>query len=180
MAANDAATPRASTGAASPASTRPMPTTPNTAPTTPEAVGRSARSGRLHRMADHLTGELGPVYARHGLGEGGCDVLAALRRSGAPFERAPNELAEHTMVAAGAMTKRLDRLVTAGLVERRAADGDVRLRIVALTPAGRAIIDAAFSEHMAKERRLVDQLSAADRTALERILVRWLSRNETD
>ena len=131
--------------------------------------------GRLHRLAGYLTGELVVVYERHGLGEGEFDVLATLRRAGAPYERAPGELAEHTMVTTGAMTKRLDRLVAGGLVERRIADGDGRRRIVALTPAGLSIIDAAFTEHMANERRLVDQLSASDREALEAVLQRWLA-----
>ncbi len=130
--------------------------------------------GRIHRLADYLTDELVTVYARYDLGEGEFDVLATLRRAGAPFERAPGELAEHTMVTTGAMTKRIDRLAAAGLVERRPADGDGRRRIVALTPAGLTVIDKAFSEHMANERRLVDQLSAEDRAALEAILTRWL------
>jgi len=131
--------------------------------------------GRLHRLAGYLTGELLTVYERHGLGEGEFDVLATLRRAGAPYERAPGELAEHTMVTTGAMTKRLDRLVEAGLVERRTAEGDGRRRIVALTPAGLALIDVAFTEHMANERRVVDELTGEDRVALEGILQRWIA-----
>ena len=130
--------------------------------------------GRLHRLAGYLTGELLTVYERYGLGEGEFDVLATLRRAGAPYERAPGELAQHTMVTTGAMTKRLDRLVEARLVERRTAEDDGRRRIVALTPAGLALIDAAFTEHMANEKRLVSELSAQDRAALEGILQRWL------
>ncbi len=135
--------------------------------------------GRLHRLAAHLTDELVAVYARHGLGEGEFDVLATLRRTGAPYERAPGELAEHTMVTTGAMTKRIDRLVDAGLVERRMAAGDRRRRIVALTSAGVATIDLAFAEHIANEQRLVGQLTAEDQAALEPILTRWLRGYES-
>lgn len=135
--------------------------------------------GRLHRLAAHLSEELVAVYARHGLGEGEFDVLATLRRAGAPYERAPGELAEHTMVTTGAMTKRVDRLAEAGLVERRPAEGDGRRRIVALTPRGLRTIDAAFSDHMANEHCLVAQLSPADRGALEPILTRWLGHFES-
>jgi len=134
--------------------------------------------GRLHRLANHLTHELLAVYERHGLGEGEFDVLATLRRAGPPFERAPGELAEHTMVTTGAVSKRLDRLVDAGLVERRSAEGDGRRRIVALTPAGLQVIDDAFTEHIANEHRLIGQLSPDDRDALEPILARWLSHYE--
>lgn len=134
--------------------------------------------GRLHRIAARLTEELSTVYAEHGLGEGDFDVLAALRRAGEPFERTPGELAEHTMVTTGGMTKRLDRLEHAGLVTRRAAEGDGRGRVVALTPRGRTTIDTAFAAHMANERRLLDELAPGDAAVLERILTRWLGALE--
>ncbi|WP_291048282.1 MarR family transcriptional regulator [Herbiconiux sp.] len=130
--------------------------------------------GRLHRVAAALTGELVPVYTRHGLSEGEFDVLATLRRAGAPYERAPGELAAHTMVTTGAMTKRIDRLVEAGLVLRESGAGDGRRRVVSLTERGRDVIDAAFEEHMANEHRLAALLGAEDRAALEPVLRRWL------
>ncbi|MEU8819393.1 MarR family transcriptional regulator [Actinoplanes sp. NPDC048796] len=135
--------------------------------------------GRLHRVAGHLTDQLTVVYRRYGLGEGDFDVLAALRRAGAPFERAPGELAAHTMVTTGAMTKRIDRLERDGLVTRRPSTTDGRGRVVALTDAGRTLIDQAFTDHMRNERRLLDELSPADAAALETILTRWLARLET-
>ena len=131
--------------------------------------------GRLHRLASHLTAELTIVYREFGLSEGEFDVLATLRRAGAPFERAPGELAAHTMVTTGAMTKRLDRLETAGLVERRTSDLDGRGRVVALTAFGVDLIDRAFTAHMANERRLLGELSADDTAALEAILTRWIA-----
>lgn len=135
--------------------------------------------GRLHRLAAHLTTELTTVYQRHGLGEGEFDVLAALRRAGAPFERAPGELAAHTMVTTGAMTKRLDRLTEAGLVVRRPAEVDGRRRMAALTPRGLEVIDAAFAEHMANEKRLIEQVPPADRLVLEALLTAWLRQYES-
>lgn len=134
--------------------------------------------GRLHRLADRLTGELRLVYDRYGLGEGEFDVLCALRRAGAPFERAPGELAAHTMVTTGAMTKRIDRLERAGLVARRRADDDQRGRIVALTRPGRELIDRAFTDHMHNERQLLDLLTPAEAEALETLLTTWLGRLE--
>ncbi|WP_329038828.1 MarR family transcriptional regulator [Streptomyces sp. NBC_01725] len=134
--------------------------------------------GRLHRLGAYLTEELCVVYRKYGLGEGGFDVLAALRRAGSPFERAPGELAEHTMVTTGAMTKRVDRLERAGLVSRRASESDGRGRVVALTPEGRALIDHAFSEHMANERRLLGALTEGEAAQLESLLVKWLAAAE--
>ncbi|MFJ6431054.1 MarR family winged helix-turn-helix transcriptional regulator [Streptomyces sp. NPDC091416] len=134
--------------------------------------------GRLHRLAGLLTEELCVVYRRFGLSEGEFDVLAALRRAGDPFERAPGELATHTMVTTGAMTKRIDRLERAGLVTRRRTAGDGRARVVALTAAGRELIDRAFTEHMRNERRLLDTLSGDEAAALESLLTTWLERAE--
>ena len=131
--------------------------------------------GRLHRVAGRLTEELVAVYREFGLAEGDFDVLAALRRAGAPFERSPGELAEHTMVTTGGMTKRLDRLEHAGLVVRRASDADGRGRIVALTEAGRELIDRAFTAHMANERRLLDALGPEDAATIEPALAHWLA-----
>ncbi|WP_309069184.1 MarR family transcriptional regulator [Microbacterium sp.] len=132
--------------------------------------------GRLHRLGDLLREELLALYARYGLGEGEFDVLATLRRAGTPYELAPGTLARHTMVTTGAVTKRLDRLEAAGLVQRRASADDARGRIVRLTDAGRDLIDEAFAAHMRNERRLLEGLSSADRGDLERILASWLAR----
>ncbi|MDP9849018.1 MarR family winged helix-turn-helix transcriptional regulator [Streptosporangium lutulentum] len=134
--------------------------------------------GRLHRLAGHLTEQLTVVYRRHGLGEGEFDVLAALRRAGEPFERAPGELAAFTMVTTGAMTKRIDRLERDGLVTRRLNTTDGRGRVVALTAAGRKLIDQAFTEHMRNERRLLDELTPEEVRQFESLLIVWLGRFE--
>jgi len=132
--------------------------------------------GRLHRLAALLTDEITVVYREHGLSEGEFDVLAALRRAGEPFERAPGELAQHTMVTTGAMSKRIDRLESAGLVTRRASSDDGRGRVVALTAEGRHVIDAAFTDHIANEHRLLEGMPAADVRQLESLLAQWLTR----
>jgi DNA-binding MarR family transcriptional regulator len=134
--------------------------------------------GRLHRLAGHLTEQLCVVYRRYGLGEGEFDVLAALRRAGPRFERAPGELAQFTMVTTGAMTKRIDRLERDGLVTRRRSVEDGRGRVVALTNAGRELIDRAFTEHMANERRLLADLTDDESAQLEKLLTTWLARVE--
>lgn len=139
-------------------------------------VSPMALIGRLHRLGDRLRDELVAVYRRHGLGEGEFDVLATLRRQGEPFELAPGELSHHTMVTTGAISKRLDRLEASGLVVRRDNSADGRGRIVALTDAGRRVIDEAFTAHMRNEARLVSVLDATEREALSRLLRDWLDR----
>jgi len=128
--------------------------------------------GRIHRIAAALTPELVAVYAQHGLGEGDFDVLATLRRQGPPFALTPGQIGERTMVTSGAVTKRVDRLEARGLVERRPSQGDGRSRTVALTPAGRALIDDAVVDHLANEARLLSGLDPVDRRALADLLGR--------
>ena len=134
--------------------------------------------GRLHRLADRLREELDVEFRRRGLGEGEFDVLAALRRAGAPYELAPGEVARHTMVTTGAASKRIDRLVEQGLVTRRVRDDDARGRVIGLTEAGKRVIDEAFTAHMANEHRLLEPLNAMERRALERVLTKWLAAFE--
>ncbi|WP_336632066.1 MULTISPECIES: MarR family winged helix-turn-helix transcriptional regulator [unclassified Microbacterium] len=131
--------------------------------------------GRLHRLAGALTEEITAVYARFGLSEAEFDLLAALRRAGDPFELPAGELADHTMVTSGGLTKRVDRLVERGLVVRTGADTDRRRRIIGLTPEGRRLIDEAVTAHLANEHRLVGLIDPADADALRDASRRWLA-----
>lgn len=131
--------------------------------------------GRIHRIAQALTPELVEVYARHELGEGDFDVLATLRRQGAPFGLTPGELGERTMVTSGAVTKRVDRLAAKGLVERQQNTSDGRSRTVVLTAKGRRVIDAAMDEHVVNEARLLAGLDPTDRARLADLLGRLAS-----
>jgi DNA-binding MarR family transcriptional regulator len=82
------------------------------------------------------------------------------------------------MVTTGAVTKRVDRLESAGLVVRRRSDADGRGRVIRLTPAGKRLIDRAFTAHMENERRLVGVLPPDEAARLEEILATWLARIE--
>ena len=128
---------------------------------------------RLHRIGDTMRAELISLFREHGLGEGEFDILATLRRTGAPFELTPSELAQQTMVTTGAVSKRLDRLEAAGLVTRRENLQDGRGRVVALTASGKASIDNAYEAHLQNEDRLLAHFTAAERKQLERLLRSW-------
>jgi DNA-binding MarR family transcriptional regulator len=106
------------------------------------------------------------------------DVLATLRRQGAPYQLTPTELSRATMLTSGAMTNRLDRLEAKGLI-RRAQDPDDRrgVRIV-LTETGLALADKAVELRFAIANDLAGKLPAADRCTLERLLGRLLQELE--
>ncbi len=129
--------------------------------------------GRLHRVGGRLTERLVAVYARHGLDEGEFDILASLRRSGEPYALTPSALAASTMVTSGAISKRIDRCEQKGLVTREVRADDGRGRLVTLTPAGRRVIDGAFTEHIANEHTLVSALTVEERGHLAALLAKW-------
>jgi DNA-binding MarR family transcriptional regulator len=58
-------------------------------------------------------------------------------------------------------------------VERRPEASDARGRLIGLTDAGLAVIDEAFTAHMAGEHRIMEELGP-DAEMLEPILRRWL------
>ncbi|HXH79418.1 MarR family transcriptional regulator [Nocardioides sp.] len=129
--------------------------------------------GRLHRLADALHAELRPVFEAAGLSDGDFDVLAALRRSGEPFALTPGQLAETTMITSGTVTKRVDRLGAAGLVTRERVEHDGRVRRIALTDAGRVLVDQVLERHVANEERLLHGFSDIERARLARLLTQW-------
>lgn len=134
--------------------------------------------GRLSR-ADALAGRaIAATLGEHGLNRGEFDVLATLRRSGAPYRLHAGRLAGALLLSAAAMTNRLDRLETAGLVARHADPQDRRAVLVALTRAGLERVDAAVTAHAANEARLLDGLAPAERERLSDLLVRLLASLE--
>jgi DNA-binding MarR family transcriptional regulator len=126
--------------------------------------------GRLSRLSRELEQRLDPVFARHGLEAGLFDVLATLRRSGEPYRMRPADLAQAVMLTSSGTTKRLDRLESAGLIERRPDPQDRRGLLIELTPAGLRLIDGAVTDHVAAEHRLLTALSPAERDQLAGLL----------
>ena len=91
---------------------------------------------RVTRLARHLDRARGQAFSRHGLEGWEFDVLAALRRCGAPYRLSPGRLLQQTLVTSGTMTNRIDRLAARGLVERHPSPDDRRSVMVELTEAG--------------------------------------------
>jgi DNA-binding MarR family transcriptional regulator len=92
-------------------------------------------------------------------------VLATLRRSGELYMLSPTHLYETVMISSGGMTNRLDRLERAGLVERRPDPNDRRGKLIALTDAGKHVIDQTIDRHVANEERILSVLTPAEQKA---------------
>lgn len=126
--------------------------------------------GRISRVSRLLDKELKDFFAGHGLEFWEFDVLATLRRSGAPYELSAGALLKTAMVTSGAITNRVDRMETKGLVERVRDPGDRRGVRIRLTAAGLELIDKLMPLHVANERRLLADLTADDSGTLADLL----------
>ncbi len=131
--------------------------------------------GRLHRLTTHLGREIEAVLMQHGLSISAFDVMATLRRAGAPYQLSPGELLAMTMVSSGTMTNRIDQLEKAGLVERINNPQDRRSVLIALTDKGFAIVDEAVTAHVARQNELLAGVSEGDRREFDRLLKVFLS-----
>jgi DNA-binding MarR family transcriptional regulator len=126
--------------------------------------------GRIWRLAVLVEKEMDKVFKPHGLTSADFIVLAALRRSGTPYQLAPKALSRAMMVTSGGTTKRLDRLESRGLIRRDPDPTDRRGTLVTLTDQGLATIDTIESEHVANEQQLVAALSPRQRDTLASLL----------
>lgn len=127
-------------------------------------------TGRVVRLAGLLELAFGEEHVRHGINNGDFGVLAALRRSGAPFAVTPTELARGMMMTSGGMTSAIDRLERKGFVTREPNPSDRRGSLVRLTEAGRGVIDAAMEGHTEVEHRVVGALDDRQRHQLATLL----------
>ncbi|MGM3275219.1 MarR family winged helix-turn-helix transcriptional regulator [Ralstonia sp. 24A2] len=144
-------------------------------------VGSMLLLGRLGEAALVIARErLNPLFAEFGLQPGEFDVLATLRRSGAPYALTPTALYDATMMSSGGMTNRIDRLQQAGWVERRPNPEDGRGTLVALTKAGFALIDKAVSAHVENQRAVLSVLTDAEQRQLAKLLAKLIDGQRTD
>lgn len=111
-------------------------------------------------------------------------LLAALETFGLTFPQAHalrlldperplpmSEIAERLVCDASNVTGIADRLEGRGLVERRSAEGDRRIKVLALTPEGVAVRDRVL-ELMTEPPAAIAALAPADQRALRDILRR--------
>ena len=125
---------------------------------------------RVARLSRHLDRARRTAFERSDLESWEFDVLAALRRAGAPYQLSPKALLQQTLVSSGTMTNRIDRLVSRGLVERRTDPNDGRGIIVQMTSQGLTRVDAAITRLVDAESELLASLSAADQERLAGLL----------
>jgi DNA-binding MarR family transcriptional regulator len=142
--------------------------------TSPRLEGAALEAWRsyLQSHATILRGLDAELVAEHGLTARDYEVLLYL--SQAADRRLPmSALAESTMLTRSGITRLVDGLVTAGLIERVSCPNDARVSYAQLTEAGYARLRDAGASHLASIRRLfLDHFSAEETVQLAALLSR--------
>ena len=102
-----------------------------------------------------------------GLGNSDFRVLEVLLHKG-PLP--VNTIGPVVDLTPGSISIAVDRLVEKGLVSRVESAEDRRVRIVALTLRGKALIDSAFRKHSGQMKRVFSELSPDELRGLETAL----------
>jgi DNA-binding MarR family transcriptional regulator len=125
---------------------------------------------RLYRLSRFLNRSVAVVFRRHGLHDGEFDLLATLYRSGQPEGLTPNALRRAAVLSSGAMTNRLDRLESAGLIQRVANPGDRRSLLIRLSEKGQASLLGCLDEYLSALHQLQAPLDEDQRLQLAQAL----------
>jgi DNA-binding MarR family transcriptional regulator len=132
--------------------------------------------GRLNRR-------MNVAYGRQlvdlGISNSEWEVLKALVVVGRPYRLGPGELAKRLGLTPAAMTHRIDRMVTEGLVTRERDDTNRVRVIVELTDEGREKWLETMRLAAAFEDELLQDLTPLERSFLGELLIRLLRRVES-
>ncbi len=128
--------------------------------------------GRVARLYIAYQEGMQQTFAQFGLNAAKFDVLATLRRAGAPYRLSPGGLLKATMVASGTMTNRIARLEADGLVLRQLNPEDSRSFLIELSAEGLDLINQVVEEHVATQERMLAAMPEEERRALKTLLSR--------
>jgi DNA-binding MarR family transcriptional regulator len=106
------------------------------------------------------------------------DVIATLRRAGAPYELTPTELSKRVLLTSGGLTACLRRLEAAGLVSRRGVPEDRRRLLAKLTPKGFDLIEAFIDQRFGQADLALANLDPKQIATLEDLLRRLMPPTE--
>ncbi|MGK8501569.1 MarR family winged helix-turn-helix transcriptional regulator [Nocardia asiatica] len=131
---------------------------------------RLTAMGLLFEAHGGVVAKLEPVWKAHGLS--GLDLNALMRLSRSPGRRLRmSELAVQTALSTSGVTRLVDRLARAGLVERELDPADRRGAHAVLTEAGAARLAQVLPDYLAAvDRWFVGLLTAPQLAALSEAL----------
>ncbi|MEX0625910.1 MAG: MarR family transcriptional regulator [Chloroflexota bacterium] len=129
---------------------------------------------RIDILSRYFDQSMETTLAEFGLDRRTHRVLARLRYQGLPYRLSAGQLAEGMGLSSGAMTNRLDRLESAGLVRRLPDPEDRRGVLVEPTEAGHAAWDRATDTQAGKEALIASALTETEKERLHALLRRLM------
>lgn len=114
---------------------------------------------RLLRLGRYIDRIRRTIFAQYDLETWEFEMLAALRRSGAPFQLTAGQLMNETLVSSGTITNRIMRMQDSGLIERSRDKVDRRVVYVKATPKGITQVDAAMEALLNEQRNQLADFS---------------------
>jgi DNA-binding MarR family transcriptional regulator len=128
---------------------------------------------RIQSLTRYIRRSMDETASESGLNFGEWGILGMLRRPGPPYRRSPGQLAKWAGLSGPAMTNRLDRLESAGLVRRLPDPDDRRAIQVELTEQGHRAWEESVGMQAAKEQLITSAaLDAKEREQLNDLLRR--------
>jgi DNA-binding MarR family transcriptional regulator len=94
-------------------------------------------------------------------------VLAKLHETGPSSQ---NRLGRSTAMDGATIKGVVDRLMNRGLIETQPDPGDARRRVIALTDAGRRLVERSVTTALAITRKTLAPLTPSERSALQMLL----------
>lgn len=132
----------------------------------------------LQRLNRRMNVAYGRQTATLNMSNAEWEVLKALVVAGAPYQMGPGELAKRLGLTPAAMTHRIDRMASEGLVTRERDEANRVRVIVELTQEGREKWVEAMRMASVFEEDLLQDLSNEERGQLGEMLTRLLCRVE--
>lgn len=123
----------------------------------------------LVSVSEEVSAALETSFARDGLGQARSMVLVLLLEN-QPDPLSHSKLAELSGVTKGTITGLVDALERDGYVRRENSGEDRRVTPVALTPAGRQLIERILPAHNRQIAGLMGKLSVSERKTLVSLL----------
>lgn len=124
----------------------------------------------LIRTDSLVTMALSRRFRRFGLSLSGFNALVILRQS--PDGINPHEIADRLLVTRAAVTAILNALETKRLIRRTRSGVDGRRALIAITPAGKRLLDQLLPKHFRAERAMVSVLGDNEKEMLISLLGR--------
>ena len=139
---------------------------------TPQDDSLITTFGRLVEAHSRLGKQLGrSLENQAGVPHAWFEVLLRISRADGGHV-SMSALAQQVALTSGGVTKLVDRMIDAGLVERVPCPTDRRVQFAALTPQGNDALQRAAHVHAADLRRVFAGFTAADLRALDALLDR--------